>query len=311
MNITDTDYSEYADEDTTDHYGMAHLGFKLGSRMELALSDTYTQGHEDRGTSATGGIEVFRTNEIAGLLSHALMDVSLFQVEYKFTNWDFKRAANNFRERDESDVFVYLFYRVMPKTSVFVEYDHETVDYRTTDPATLVSYDNISSTGMLGLKWDVSDRSTGTIKGGYTWREYDNDNLDDYETWRAALDINHRFNNHSSIYLNASRQIIETSLSGTRYMTSSGGFAEFKHDFYTKFAFLLRGSYNFDEFSDILPGFTEEREDTRISTGGGITYTMNKWATLALNFDHSQRNSNEDLNDYEDNRTQLALHLTF
>jgi hypothetical protein len=49
------------------------------------------------------------------------------QVEYTQKTWNF--MTSNFRDRNEGLISGYLYYRFLPKTSAFVEYDHKSVEY--------------------------------------------------------------------------------------------------------------------------------------------------------------------------------------
>ena len=310
-NVVDKNYKDFSDEDTTDQNGYGILNLNVGSRLKVSISDTYTKGHEPRGSSATGAIEKFKKNTIEGRLIHALVDISSIEFAYSGTEWDFETAANDFRERDEQTFSTALYFKVLPKTSLFIEYARQDIGYDVVEPILGVFLDSKTDFTQVGLKWDATGKSTGILKAGYSWRDYDDKTLDEHNTWVGSLEGIHNFDKYTTLTLQAARKLDETSLSGTRFTTSAGGFGELKHIFYRKFSLAARGSRTEVEFSDPLASPTQKRVDKVGTVGAGFVYEMQDYLTLALNYDHTKRNSNENANDYIDNLYSVTASFKF
>jgi hypothetical protein len=313
FNALDTSHNDFSAEDTTDYNAAAYLDIKLGSRFRIELTDVYAEGHESRGSSATGAIEEFTVNTALITATYKLKNISMIQLDLTASDWEFTTDANAFRERKETGLSFYIYNKIMPKTSLFLEYDIKMFDYNAPDPALIpsVEYDNDTQNLLLGLRWELSDRSLGILKAGYSWKEYDSATLESYDTWVASLDIKHAFSKRTSLHIKGERVIGETSLSGARFMVSTGGSIELSHVFYTKFTVSLSASSYMDEFSDPVVVPTIEREDDRIALGAGLLYDVQDWLSISADYSYNERDSNEAGNNFKENRAILGVAFRF
>lgn len=304
-------YDEFDGENTTDHNASGLLDFKLGSFIGLKLQDVYAKGHEPRSSSSTGVIERYETNAAIASITYQMAEVSKVQIDYTKNAWNFE--ISDFRERDEDLVSGYIYYRFLPKTSIFFEYDHKYVDFD------IISRDlnNDVDSALVGLSWEISETSKGSLKVGYTWKDFQDASRGDYETWTGSLDMRHEFSDYTSIKMVGLRAVNETQLTATRYFVTTGAFAEFNHRFLPKISATLRGGYGKDDFSDLttvskIGGGTETslRKDQTSTLGVGLKYAIQDWMEFALDYNQKDRDSNQDINDYLENSYSLTVNLT-
>lgn len=298
-----TKYARYEHENTIDQNANGFAVFKFGSLVGLKLLDVYARGHEPRGSSSTGFIEVYHTNAATASATYKLADVSKIQLDYTKTRWGFE--SSQFRDRQEGLVSAYIYYRFMPKTSAFVEYDHKKVDFE----ATTNNLDNKTDTGLFGLLWEITEKSKGTVKAGYLRKNFEVSSNKDFKTWTASADLNHEFSDYTSIKLVGQRIVNETTLQGVRYTTTTGAYGEFIHKLTYKISAVLRGSYGVDKFSDSVAPETKLRKDLTTSGGIGLKYAMRDWLEFTLDYNHKKRDSNIDANDYHENSYTFAINI--
>ncbi|MDP3029169.1 MAG: outer membrane beta-barrel protein [Deltaproteobacteria bacterium] len=302
-NVVLNEYKKYDEENITNHNANALLDFKFGRRLGLKLSDVYARGHEPRGSSSTGLIEKYKTNAAAASATYQMADVSMVQLDYAKTTYNF--ITSQFRDRDEDLISAYIYYRFLPKTSVFLEYDYKSVNF---DPIS-DDLDNKVDSGFLGLTWEITEKSKGTIKGGYLWKDFDVQSGGDLETWTASIDLDHRFTDYTSIRLIGQRMVNESNLQGTKYIITTGAYAEFTHRFIAKLAAIVRGSYGKDDFSDVVPPETRVRKDRTAVAGIGLKYFIQNWLAIAVDYNHRDRNSNINVNDYTENSYTFTINF--
>jgi hypothetical protein len=298
-------YDEFRGERTDDHHARGSLDLRFGSRLGLSVSDEFNKGHEPRSSSATGFIETFRTNEAKGSAIYQLAGRSKVQIDYGQTAYNFQRS--DFRDRDERLVAGYLYYRVMPKTSVFVEYDHRTIDFV---PETTV-LDSTMDSALLGVTWEATAKSKGTIKAGRTDKDFEGPANRDFTLWELFVDLNHMMSEGTTITVKGLRKLNETNLLGTTYFITSGLSAELRHDFGAKLAGLARFSYGKDRFSNAVPPDTDVRNDRTLFEGAGVRYLLREWFELGADYNHRARNSNIDANDFREHQYVLSANVTF
>jgi len=294
-------YADYSSENTSD-WNLSGAGdFNFGSRINLKLSDNYLAGHEPRSQSALSDIEKFKNNNASASLTYILADISKLQLDYTNDYWKFNNSR--FRSRDENIVSAYAYYRVMPKTSLFTEYEFKDVYF--TDKVDTTNLDNNVHSALLGVNWELSVRSKGTVKGGYLYKVFDDPALKSLSNFAASVNISHHFSDYNSINLLGARTVNESSLQGTRYSISTGLSGEFIHKFNDRFSTGLKASYSDEVFSDIAPGDTVKRSDQVVLAGAKVMYSFRKWLESTLEYYRRQKDSN--INSYDSTENNISL----
>ncbi|MDZ4165342.1 MAG: outer membrane beta-barrel protein [Smithellaceae bacterium] len=285
-NAVVTTYADFGSENTTDHNASAVADLKFGSLFSLKLSDIYQKGHEPRLSTTSGQIEQYETNAAALSATYKLADRSKVQLDYARTNWRF--MLSDYRDRAEDLMSAYVYYRFLPKTSAFVEYDYKNIVYN----RKANGLDSVVHTAFLGLTWEVSEYTKGTVKGGYLQKDFEDRAKKNLNTWSASIDLNHAFSDDSSLKLVGHRAANESSALGARYFVTTGAFAEYTHKLTHKISGFLRGSYGTDEYSDAVAPDPEARSDKTILSGVGLKYQMRDWLEFVLDFNYRNRDSN-------------------
>ena len=297
-------YSDHSSENVTDQHAAALADFKFASLYGLKLGDTYDQGHEPRSSSGTGEIVKYDKNAAKAELSYVFADRFKTQVGFTRTNWDFSRD-NAFRTRSEDLIAASLFYRFMPKTSAFFEYDFTNIDYDLkTD-----GLDNQVQKPLVGLTWEISEFTKGTAKGGYLFKNYDAQSKNDIDTWTASLELDQVITDSSSIKVVGLRDVNEGNVQGTTYFITTGVNAEYTYKLTYKVSAVVRGSYGLDDYQNAPGSTSTDRNDTTWMGGVGLKYQMRDWLEFALNYNHVDRSSNISYFDLKDNTTSLTVNF--
>jgi len=300
-----TRYRTYQGEDTTDQHAYGAVDLNFGSLASLKLSDRYAKSHEPRGTSSTGFIEVFQNNTALASATYKLGNLSKVQIDYASTIWRFD--TSEFRDRAEGLVSGYFYYRFLPMTSAFIEYDRQIVAYSQNTPG----LDNTADSVHLGLTWEISARSKGTIKGGTIKKDFKSPDKPDLKNWTYSADVRHELTANTSIQVAGQRTVYETTLTGNRYVITTGVFTELTHRFFRKLFGVVRGSYGQDRFSDaISPSSTIRADDTTMG-GAGIKYQPKDWLGFALDYSSRSRRSNLPENDYVEHTGVVTANMSF
>lgn len=296
-------YLDFTSENTTGHNASGKADLKIGSLFGLKLSDTFSRGHEPRDSSQTGFIEKYDTNAASASATYQLADRSKVQFDYTRTTWNFDRSE--FRSRDEDLAAVYLFYRFLPKTSAFVEYNFKKIDYD--DRASNLNSETNSV--FLGLTWDITANTKGIVKGGYNRKDFDTRGVSGITTWGTSIDIDHAFSDYTSMKVVGQRMINEAGVLGASYFVTTGAFAEVTHKFTYKISGVARASYGADDFSNAIPPDTRKREDKTMLVGAGMKYQFKDWLEFTLDYNYRDRNSNIDFYDVTENTYTVGVNF--
>lgn len=298
-------YAINSSENRTDWTFYGTGDFYFGSRFNLKVSDNYTDGHETRSQSSTNDVDRFQDNIALASMTYILANVSKVQLDYSRTYLKYK--INGFRSRNEDLASAYLYYRILPKTSAFVEYEFKNVSFM--ENASVL--DNNVQSGLLGVTWELSERSKGTIKGGYLFKNFDHQSQGSVDDFAASVDISHYFSDNNFIKLFGARTVNESSLQDTRYSVSTGVDGEFTHRFLDRLSATAKGSYSKERFSDIAPGDLVIRKDEIILAGASLQYTFRRWLESSLEYYWRKKNSNINTFDSTENNVSLTINVFF
>lgn len=293
--------------------------FYFGSRFNLKVSDNYNNSYETRSQSSTSEIERFQNNTAAASLTYVMADISKVQLDYS-RNY-LKYRTSGFRSRNEDLVSAYLYYRMLPRTSAFVEYEFKKVGFMDTS-STLNNRDNLDNnvhSGLLGVKWELSERSKGTIKGGYLLKNFDQQSQESQSSiddFAASIDISHYFSDYNFMKLAGARTINESSLEGTRYSVSTGINGEFTHRFLDRLSSTIKASYSEERFSsntaaNATPSDHQIRKDSVLQVGAALQYNFRRWLENSLEYYWRNKDSNKDNYDSTENNISLTIKAFF
>jgi len=279
-------YSKYGSEDTTDQNAKVLGDFKFGSQFGLTLSDTYNKGHEPRYQSVTGVIEKYERNAATASGTYKLADRYMIEVDYTRTKWNF--VTSEFRSRNEDLIATYFYYRFMPKTSAFVEYDLTKYSY---DLKTN-GLDSSVNSGFVGLRWEMSASTLGTVKAGWLKKRFEDPNKQDFQTWGASADLKWAITDSSFLNILAKRDVNESAALGAPYVITTGAYVDYTHKLTYKIAAVGRVSYGVDEYPNPIGTDTVSRTDKTFLGGAGLKYTMRDWLEFLLDYNYRNRDSN-------------------
>jgi len=290
-------YAEYSSEDVAP-WQIAALGnFVVGDRFTLKVGDTYQRGYETALESTTGFVEENSANAATLSAKYAFVDVAQARLDYAHRTLRFS-DVDDYRSRDEDLVSAYLYYRVLPNTSAFLEYDLWKVAYTEDSGQAL---DNDGQGGYVGATWEIQERSQGTVKVGYQSKNFKESGQKDASTWAAAVELKHELTELTSVRILGGREVNEGKYRGTRFYTTTGFFAEVSHKVLDRLTGLVNAGYGVDSFSDANPGDAEAREDTTFRAGVGARYSFRSWLDCGLNYRYFNRDSNIDRYSVQEN----------
>jgi hypothetical protein len=293
-------YANHSSLDASPYQVFGLAEFNIGRRFNLKVGDTYQRNEETPLESPNGTSDTYTANRAAFSARYAFIDVAQAQLEYARLSLDF--LDSSYRTRDEDLVSAYLYYRVLPNTSAFLEYEFKNVTYDNTD-----RNDNVMHSGLLGATWGFSERSKGTVKIGYLGKNAANAAREDFSTWTASVDVQRAFTDAATVRLLAKRDVNEGKQRGVQFYTTTGAYADFTYRFLKRLSGTIEGAYSVDEFSDAADGDPKTREDKTAHLGVSAAYSFNAWLDFVLAYGHSERDSNISLYDATINTVTLKV----
>ena len=295
-----------------DHNFRAGADIKL-NKIEFTLSDLARRAHEQRSEANAAVIGVtpiskYWNNDLS--LEVAYQPVDRFKVGVGYQNYfiDYDLASNQFRNRMDNAGLLTLYYRFLPKTSFLVQGIYRDIDH-TSNTALANSMDSREYWALAGLTWDLTAKTTGTIRGGYEWKDFRENTRTDYQSGVYLISVEHKFTAKTSLLLEGTRQANESDDPSVNYYTTTNGRATVRWSPISKFQVAPFGAYTYNRYGgDVtVDGDTARRRDNIWSAGADLSYFMNKWVTIVVTYQHAKRSSNITFYDYSDNMALISL----
>jgi hypothetical protein len=270
---------DYRMDDTTDHHMNAAVDLKFDDRIGMHLSDQFARDHDPRSSSATtGDLDVFDTNAASLSASYRTTDLIRIQIAYTRSSWRY--LTDHFRDRDEGLIAGTVFYQAFSRMSTFIEFGHRNFAYTVEG----VDLDSKANTAQAGLTWDISPRSSGTLKAGVARKDFTSSARRDVTVYVWSADVRHDFTGDTTVIMTARRSLNEPNISSTDYLISTGIYADLTQRIISDLAAVLRGAYVTDDYSS-------SNVDRTYLGGAGLTYKAKDWIKFAVDYDWQQRNS--------------------
>ncbi len=317
------DYASYQDssnDDYDDHDLEAGAYLLLGERSGLDLIASYEYGHDDRGTVLTQGLppasgalprepdrftnEVYRgryTYGVSRTRAFLTFEAGTQQLTYKNNE-----ARTRFFNRKTTDGEATFGVRLRPSVSLQLSARARDISYDN-PRASGVNPDSRENRYLLGLQWEATARTTGTVRVGRVEKKFDEPGRADFTAPNWEVEIRWSPRSYSHFELGTERYTDEPiELPGNVIDTRTYSLA-WSHDWNDRFgsrATLSRldRSYRFT---------TGERSDQSPRYGLAFTYKMRPWLRWELGVEASSRDGDLEREDYDRTIARLGAWITF
>lgn len=308
----DADLARYADNDDENYED-----FRIGARGRYDLTHgTYLYGglqfdetHEGRDSpDDVSGDEPTELDIWSGKVGFArdLAKLKLFvegrlrDIEYDNATANGAAIDNSFRNRTQYEADAKLAYELSPNYELFIRGIYDEREYDNNATAT-----DRSSDGWrveFGTDINVSGKVKAQIHGGYITRDYDTA-FKDVNTVDYGAALTWNLNGLTSLVGDLDRRVIETTQSNVSSYIRTRGTVGLEHAFAENILGEAKLTYTNDDFVGGI------REDDILGGKIGLTYKPMRGAELGLVYDYTDRNSTQNISDYQNHR--LLFHLGY
>jgi hypothetical protein len=294
--VQDGRYTSSTQDSYIDSNVDTRLDYAIDRRNFVRAGITYIRGHDPRGsTDRPFGNTPDKYRQGDPYFTYALgAPGAQGRVEVYYSDM-FKRYINNREftfasDRDQQEYGAAFYVRAMPRTYGLIEAREDNIRYKVSGPSTSADETRL----YLGVSWEATAATTGTIKFGRLKRDFIADNLQDFtgNSWEGIVSWAPRTYSKFDFY--TARQTNESTGLGNFILTSVGG-VTWSHDWssYVRTAVDLR--YQRDSYE----GF--DRTDKTWLAGLKAGYKFRRWLTLGAEYDYWKRDSSLDIYDYTRN----------
>ena len=313
-------YDKSSNDDYTDHALQAGAYLLLGERSGLDLVASYDEAHENRGTGLSQGIDPasgafpqdpdrYTAGQYLARYTYGVSHTRAFVVleagreKLAYQN---NLALTQPFDRDESYGQATFGVRVRPKTSLELSVQ-----------ARDITYDHARASGMnpdsreyrylLGVVWEATGTTTGSVRVGGVSKKFDDPALPDYSApyWEVTIRWSPRTYSHFT--LSTKRYLAEpVDLSGDA--TDSAVYSlSWTHGWSSRLESKLALSRLYWTYRFV----TGERRDRSPLYSLALTYKMRWWLRWEAGVDFNARDSPAASYNYKENIARLGARITY
>lgn len=305
-------YNDQTKEDSENHTATAFLDTRFPAGLKLRLRDTFVKTAEPASSELTEKDERMQ-NLFEVAISSNVFDRLVFELSYGGTIHDYKEDANKNQDRRENTYGGQLFLKLLPKTSVFLEYKRGEIVYDTVIAGD--ERDSAYDAYGVGLKGQITSKLNVDIMGGYQERKYESSAKTDFRSEIASVSINYDFSNFTKFSLTGARKTQESFFmdltgSSSNYFVDNRISLNIDYKMTYKVSVNLNSYYGVNDYSDDI-----DRKDSLSGVNLNLNYNVKPWFAIGAGYGYMQRDSDLDpllySEDYQVNRYSLNLSAVF
>lgn len=302
-------YTDSEIDDSDNWYVRGDWAWDPSTRQDFNLFAQYGEGTDPRGTGQRQGDEGllpidpddWNRWDYGGLWRYGAigargkLEIMAGGSDLEYTN---NRERTYLLDRDWQYVGGTFYWRVAPKTSALAEVIYTDIDYDVADT------DSTETSWLLGMTWEASARTSGTIRYGNEKKKFDNPELEGYNgpTWLASASWQPR--TYSMFTLTTTRRTQEPDGDGDYVLRQDISLA-WLHDWAPRFGTAVDVGYGEDDYRPTT------RKDHIWYWSVGARYTLNPHFRFGGSVQGFNRDSDIEQYNYKRHIYMLTLEASF
>lgn len=287
-------FDRHNNEDKTNNKFKAAMEL-YGPEYFLKLREEFKQV-TNTATNATY-FDDYRLNDAWVTVGADFNNVS-FETTYQNLDYDYKiiDSPSNYNE----DIFDLTgYYQILPKTKALAEYTFGKMDYENDD-----TKDAQVNEFLAGIKGELSQKMTGTIKLGYQSRDYDG-----RKDWKEPVtysNVLYEISQKTKLDFTFERKAVESTYTTENYYETNAMLCKLTQKLTEKTTASFNVSYSYDEYP-VTAGTVAKRQDDIWAAKIALDIDTRRWFNSGISYEFKKRNSNVSSYDYENNITAIYL----
>jgi len=203
-----------------------------------------------------------------------------------------------------------FFWRVMPRTEVLLQAQHRNYHYVDSVPLNIFgvgtpSQDSSENRVYAGLKWEATAKTTGTLRLGKLYKNFDSSAREDYSSFSWDAGVRWSPLTYSTFDLTTSKQSQEATGVGDAIIRKNYAL-DWTHGWNSRLSTSVIAGYSKDDFIDSAP----HRRDNVSTFGARVRYDFRRWLNLGAEYTYTNRDSNIGDFDFQRNLFMLTVRAT-
>ncbi|WP_426234649.1 outer membrane beta-barrel protein [Pseudomonas sp. TWP3-2] len=222
-----------------------------------------------------------------------------FGANYAQLRYDNADGINDDKERNTSGFNTTWYHRLGSKTRSLLEYDHTRFDYLQSDSLRSSKSDAL----LAGAEWDMTARTSGTLKLGYERKNFDDNASDDLSnpTWQVDLQFKPRT---YSTFTFLARQALAEGDDGADAVKSTFTQVGWRHGWTERVITVAQAGMGRYEYEG------QDRTDNLQDYNLAVIYKMRRWLDVELGYRYRDNDSDADDESFTRNVFQISFDVS-
>ncbi len=246
----------------------------------------------------------FKGHYLSPSIAYTPTEKLKFRLDYSLYAVDYERKAD-VKDRTDRTLSAYGFFDIFPKTSLFFQYVRMDIDYNnSTDPGK--SIDSIEQEYLVGVRWDITDKTTGSFKTGYHVKDFSRSIYGDSTTLKLELKADYAVTGRSSVSLTGRNEFIETDEDNAYFIRSNNLLAVYEQAITERISGFFSFFYNHEDYGRL------SRKDLTMDFSPSLSYIYNDWLSFnaAYTFETVRSGGRDADEDYSKNTMLISMSAT-
>ena len=312
-------YTDLTDNNWQRHSPFVSFGYESPTGFYTKLSDNYNKSEDPFGSfnefnqsSQFGLGEMTRRwdNLAQALLGYHMSDRYFAEAYYKNYVIKYDQDKDNWQDRMDNTGAVSLFYRMTPKTSVFLEYNFTDADYtkqndgvfdigRNTNWSSDTSQDYQLHNLLFGARFEAGAKLSGEAKIGYGNRKQEN-SVDPegfpYSDWNGLVInsyVSYQATSRTSFVLNLQHSPLGSPSADAAFFINTLVQLHVRQALAYRLSLNLRGELNNDDYKD-EPAEFPSKYFNRFGFFMGLDWAIRPWMTAGIKYEFQEQVASND-----------------
>jgi len=292
--------------DKTEHFLTGVLEYNMPIGLSAEIIGAYIKAHDEWGETLRTSLSPYESAYGGLRLLYDLSKKTKLRFDLRYYDLNYKKQIDDYRDRNDFIVSPYFYYSILPKTSVFFQYKFTEISYDKNKV-----YDSSEHHFYGGVKWKISGKTKGELKGGYALKQYTNADVDTASYFVIKAKGDYRFNKKFWTDFSITRQSEETPIYGYKNVVTNEFKIKFNYKLTGKTSFHLVGRYLKESYdATSFYSYTKDRDDYTYEISPFVLWKYKPWVNTKLGYRYKRRDSNVTPYDYTANSVWLTVYFT-
>lgn len=309
-------YNDASDDNYDNHQLLAKAEIQANAQVGFNLQAEYLKGSDARGSTdrvASDDPDEWHSTGVGGVFRYGGENAKgrvEIEADHVRKRYDNNRDITSTADLDQTTLGATFYWRVKPKTSLLFQVQNIEFDYQEDPYSSFVkrdfSQDSDETRYLVGVTWDATAKTSGTIKVGRLEKDFDDSARDDYSGTSWDVGVKWSPKTYSTVDFTTGSTTNETTGIGDTIEEQYYG-ASWNHSWNSRFSTTAHAKFSDLDYHGDTPASGPDRNDELEVYGLAAKYEMRRWLNIGASYTYSENDSDSIIADEDFEQSVFML----